>query len=334
MTAASGVGSHPGSDQAAYDEALRLVLGELPDLPYVPEVPGRGAPAGMTGRSLALLSGLAADLQPAGWRLSGAAGIDHRRAVSLLARDLDALEEQTQDYAGRFKTQVAGPWTLAATVERPRGDRVLADVGARRDLAQSFAEGLRGHVTELRRRVPGATWVVQIDEPSLPAVLSGAVPTASGLHRHRAVDPQTAAEALGWVLDAVRSAEAEPVVHCCADDVPLELLAGLGGAATIAPGISLDLDRLKAGQYDQVAEALEAGRRVLLGVVPAVRPAGSSDEPDARSVTERVERLLDLLGLAPTPDLVLTPACGLAGADAAWVRTALDLCVTAARNLA
>jgi hypothetical protein len=332
VTAASGVGSHPGADQEAYDEALRLVLGELTDLPYLPEVPGRGAPAGMVGRSLALLSGLGADLQPAGWRLSGAGGIDQRRAVSLLAQDLDALEEQTQGYLGTFKTQVAGPWTLAATVERPRGDRVLGDVGARRDLGQSLAEGLRGHLADLRRRVPGASWVVQVDEPALPAVLAGRVPTASGLQQHRSVQPPTAAESLDWVLDAVRSTGAQAVVHCCAEDVPLDLVAGLGGSAG-APGLSLDLDRLVPRQYDAVAEALEAGRRVLLGVVPSVRPPEPADEPDARSVTERVSRLLDVLGLAPVPHLALTPACGQAGADPGWVRTALDLCRTAARDL-
>ena len=71
MTLATGIGSHPGDDQHAYDEALRTVLGELPDLPYLPEVPGRGAAATMTGRTVALLSGLAVDLQPAGWRLTG-----------------------------------------------------------------------------------------------------------------------------------------------------------------------------------------------------------------------------------------------------------------------
>ena len=329
MTVATGVGSHPGGDQEAYDEALRVVLGELPDLPYLPEVPGRGAPAGMTGRSLAVLSGLAADLQPSGWRLTDTAGIDHRRAVAMLARDLDVLEEQTQGYAGPFKTQVAGPWTLAATVERPRGDRVLADHGARRDLAQSFAEGLGEHLAVLHRRVPGATWIVQVDEPALPAVLAGAVPTASGFHRHRSVDAPTAAEALGWVVDAVRASGGEPVVHCCADDVPLDLLARVGPSA---PGLSLDLDRLPTDRYDRVAEALEAGRHVLLGVVPSVRPAGA--EPTARSVTQRVERFLDALGLDPSPNLALTPACGLAGADPGWVRTVLDLCRTSAQHLA
>ncbi|MEB0161031.1 hypothetical protein QN405_25765, partial [Pseudomonas sp. AH2 (2023)] len=86
---------------------------------------------------------LTVDLQPAGWRLvgDGAPGVDHRRTRSLLAQDLDAVKEQAQEWEGPFKTQVAGPWTLAATVEKPRGDRVLSDHGARRDLAESLAEG-------------------------------------------------------------------------------------------------------------------------------------------------------------------------------------------------
>ncbi len=334
MTVASGVGSHPGSDRHAFDEALRLVLGELPDLPYLPEVPGRGAFAGLTGRTLALLVGMGVDLQPAGWRLTSASGVDHRRAVSLLAQDLDALEEQTQGYTGPLKTQLAGPWTLAATVERPRGDRVLGDPGARRELAQSLAEGLAGHLADLRRRVPGASWVVQLDEPVLPSVLAGAVPTASGLHRHRSVDPQGAATALGWVLDPVGSTGADAVVHCCAGDVPLDLLGGLSGSSASAPGIGVDLGLLGTGQYDEVAAALEAGRRVFLGVVPSTRPEDASAVPSARSVTEHVTRLLDMLGLEPVPHLVLTPACGLAGADPAWARTALEICRDAARDLA
>ena len=70
MTSATGIGSMPGDDIA---EAVRIVLGELPDLPYLPELPARGAGATMIGRSLALVE-LDADLQPAGWRLTGTAG--------------------------------------------------------------------------------------------------------------------------------------------------------------------------------------------------------------------------------------------------------------------
>lgn len=324
MTLASGIGSHPGDDQHAFGEALRIVLGELP-LPYLPEVPGRGPGADMVGRSLALLSGLGADLQPAGWRLGSSSGVDHRRAVSLLNQDLDALEEASQELDGVLKVQVAGPWTLAATVERPRGDRVLADVGARRELAESLAEGLSSFVAGVRRRVPGASLVVQVDEPALPAVLAGSVPTASGFHRHRSVDRQGAAPALEGVLSSITAAGATPVVHCCAAGYPFELLSRVG-----APGVSVDLDVLTASSYDGVADALEADRWVFLGVVPSVRPA---TQRTARSVTSRVERFLDLLGLEPTGKLVLTPSCGLAGADPAWVRTALDLCRTAAADL-
>jgi len=153
VTVATGVGSMPGSDDAAYVEAVRTVLGELPDLPHLPELPGRGTAATMIGRALAIVSELGADLQPAGWRLTDAPGVDQRRARSLLAQDLDRLEEQAQGYDGAFKVQVAGPWTLAATVEKPRGDKVLSDVGARRELAQALAEGLGDHVADARRRL-------------------------------------------------------------------------------------------------------------------------------------------------------------------------------------
>ncbi|UUZ59997.1 hypothetical protein [Nocardioides sp. B-3] len=109
MTIATGIGSMPGDDNRAYAEAVRLTLGELPDPAFVPELPGRGVTAGMTGRALAIVDGLGVDLQPAGWRLTDASGIDHRRARSQLARDLDRVEEQARDWTGAFKAQVTGP---------------------------------------------------------------------------------------------------------------------------------------------------------------------------------------------------------------------------------
>ena len=324
---ATGIGSMPGEDATAYAEALRLALGETPDLPFLPELPGRGAPASMTGRALAVVAELGADLQPAGWRLTDAPGVDHRRARSLLAQDLDLLEEQAQGFTGRLKAQVAGPWTLAATVERPKGDRVLADHGARRELAQALAEGLRDHVADLRRRVPGADLLVQVDEPALPVVLAGGVPTASGLHRHRTVHPPEASQALEWVFAALREAGATPVAHCCAADAPVDLLLGAG-----AQGVSVDLDVLRVGAYDALAGALEKGHAVMLGVVPATDP---DTPPTDDAVTERVLRVLDMLGLDPQTagDLVVTPSCGLAGAGPAWARRALALSERVARNL-
>jgi methionine synthase II (cobalamin-independent) len=323
---ATGIGSMPGGEPLGseidnardFSEAVRVVLDTVPDLPFLPELPGRGAVANMTGRTLALVAELGADLQPAGWRLTSSSGVDHRRARSLLGRDLDVFEELTQGYSGPVKVQVAGPWTLAATVEKPRGDRVLSDHGARRDLGQALAAGLEDHVADLRRRLPGATEIiVQVDEPALPSVLNGAVPTASGFGRHRTVHPPEASEVLGWVFSAISDAGAVPVAHCCAADVPIDLFRGAG-----ARGISVDLDAIGAASYDGLAATLEAGERVLLGLVPSLDPPAV---PSEKSVAEKALRWLDMLGLEPTDRLVLTPGCGLAGASPEWARRSLGL---------
>jgi hypothetical protein len=325
VTVASGIGSWPGTDAEEYAEAVRVVLGEAPELPYLPELPGRGPGATMTGRTLAMIGDLGFDLQPAGWRLTDASGIDHRRARSLLAQDLDHLEERTQDFHGVLKVQLAGPWTLAATVEKPRGDKVLSDHGARRDLAQALAEGVANHLGDVRRRVDAEHVVVQVDEPVLAAVLAGSIPTASGFGRHRAVRPPEASEALSGVFAV---AGTEPWAHSCAEGTPWPLLRGAG-----ARGLSGDLAVLGADDLDVFAEALEAGERVALGVVPAT---DADPAPSEKVLTERVLRVLDVLGLDPDAiarNLVVTPTCGLAGASPTWARRATELCRAVARNL-
>lgn len=337
MSLATGIGSMPGGEPLgaeaenarAYTEAVRIVLGELPDLPYVPELPGRGAVATMTGRALAVMAELGADLQPAGWRLIGTAGRDQRRARSLLAQDLDTVEELAQDFTGTFKTQVAGPWTLAATVEKPRGDKVLSDHGARRELAQALAEGVATHVADLRRRLPhAARLVVQVDEPALPHVLGGRVPTASGWATHRSVDLPEASALLSEVLSAVDAAGAEPWVHSCAADTPWDLIRGAG-----ARGLLVDLSQIDAQSTDLLAEHLEAGGVVGFGVLPSTDP---EENPTDRTTADRVLRWCDMVGLdldELADQVVVTPTCGLAGASPAWARGALEIAAGTARNL-
>ncbi|MGH3446258.1 MAG: methionine synthase [Nocardioidaceae bacterium] len=322
----TGIGSMPGED---FTDSLQTVLSEVGDLPYLPELPDRGAPASMTGRSLAMVSDLGVDLQPAGWRLTDTSGIDHRRARSLLAQDLDTVEEHAQSHEGWFKLQVAGPWTLAATVERPRGDKVLADHGARRDLAQALAEGVRQHIAEVQGRLGRPTVIVQLDEPALPAVLAGSVATASGFSRHRAVTSADAARSLGWVLDAVHESGAESVVHCCAAHVPLDVLM-----ETQAQAVSVDLGQVSATQYDDIGRWLDAGRQVWLGVVPSTDPP--VPPPSAATLTQRVLSWWSRLGYSDVeklPATTVTPVCGLAGASPAWARQALARSREVARNL-
>jgi methionine synthase II (cobalamin-independent) len=325
-TVATGIGSMPGEDFA---ESTRTILGEVGDLPFLAELPARGVHAAMTGRTLALVTDLGIDLQPAGWRLTDASGIDHRRAASLLTQDLDTFEELAQAHRGTVKVQIAGPWTLAATVERPRGDRVLADPGARRDLAQALAEGVARHAEDVRRRISGADQViVQVDEPALPAVLTGTIPTASGFSRHRSVAPPEAAQALDWVLDAVRDAGAETVVHCCAADLPLGLLE-----QTSTQSVSFDLAAVASSRLDDLARWVDAGRQVWLGVVPTLDPTRPPTAPD---LTRRVLSWWSDVGFGDVeglPEFAVTPACGLATASPAWARTALGLAANVARNV-
>ena len=319
---ATGIGSMPGEDLLG---AVRAVIDDLPDLPHLPELPDRGATAAMTGRTAAVVGDLGFDLQPAGGRLTNAPGIDHRRARSLLAQDLDVLEEQAQGWSGTLKVQLAGPWTMAATVEKPRGDKVLSDHGARRELAQALAEGVVGHLADVARRVPGADVVLQVDEPALPAVLAGRVPTASGFGRHRTVHPPEASEALGWVLAA--AGDRLTAVHCCDPDVPIGLVRGAGAGA-----VSVDATTLPASAYDALAGVLDDGATVLLGVVPAT----GTTAPSTRAVVDRTQRLLDMLGLdvvEVADQLVLTPTCGLAGTTPARARAVLRTLHEAAREL-
>ena len=82
-----------------------------------------------------------------------------------------------------------------------------------------------------------------------------------------------------------------------------------------------------------LGEALEAGDGVALGVVPSVDPATA---PTDRALTDRVLGWLDQLGLDPEAvgqRLLVTPACGLAGASPAWARRALALCRDVAGHL-
>ena len=309
--AATGIGSLPGTD---IDEALRIVLGELPDLPHLPELPARGPGAALVGRGSALLVDLPVEVAPSGWRLAGRPGRDLRRARDLLERDLDALEGAAAGHTGALKLQVAGPWTLAANVELPSGHAVVSDAGAARDLAGSLAEGVAAHLAEVRRRLPGARLVLQVDEPSLPAVLAGAVPTPSGYGTVRAVEPVVAATALQQVLRT--AGPGARAVHCCAPGAPIALLADAG-----ADAVALDAALLQPAHYDALGTAVDAGVSLWLGVVPATDAPAGLDL--ARSV---IRRLWGALGFAPAharTALVPTPACGLAGASPADARRAL-----------
>jgi methionine synthase II (cobalamin-independent) len=300
-------------------EAARIIAGELPEphIPHLAELPGRGPGADITGRAAALLVDIPADVTPRGWRIAERPSRDLRRARAMLSSDLDAMEETLDGYQGLLKVQVAGPWTLAATVEQPRSlNPALADPGLVADLASSLAEGVAAHVAEVAKRVPRAMLLVQLDEPALPAVIEGSVPTASGLSRVRAVDEEVLRERLHWVLAAPRR---YTVVHCCSRNVPFGIISGAG-----ADAVSFDISLLRIEDYDELAEVAEAGAGLLLGAMRFDYPErrGVTPTDTARAVAE-VWRKTSLPPADCARQVVVTPACGLAGASPAQAREAL-----------
>ena len=201
--------------------------------------------------------------------------------------------------------------------------------------------------------------LVQLDEPSLPAVLAGMLPTASGWGTVRSVSAQDAQDLL---RDLVAGLGAPVVVHCCAPNPPVRLLAAVGVAGI---GIDATLPVFSGptalpAALDALGEVWDAGIPLLLGLVPALppqrtRPASDSSRaaggaprrgdpasPDAddrgsddlgapsalRTLARRAFDLADRLGFdrSRLAELAVpTPTCGLAGATPAWARRAMAL---------
>ncbi|MGO0574952.1 methionine synthase [Ornithinimicrobium panacihumi] len=331
---ATGVGSWPGEDVR---EALRVVRGELagalPEgvvgLPYLPELPARGPGADMVGRAAHLLVDLPVDLQPQGWRLVDRPGRDHELTASLWRQDLDELAEAFDGYAGPLKVQVTGPWTLAASVWLPLGDRVLSDPGATRDLVGSLAEGVAQHVAAVRRLVPGAEVVLQLDEPMISLVALGRVRSESG---YRVLRTPEGGEIVAALREVLGGAGADrTAVHTCASTPPAAMLAQAGAGA-----LSLDLAQLDGATWEEVAAAFEAGTDLWAGILPTGAGAGSATRGAAYpQVVDPLVTRWHELGLEPATleRVTVTPACGLAGSTPTGARETTAATVVAAARL-
>ncbi len=273
MTAVSGHGPWPGREGDEL-EAQLMVLGDLSELPtgvdtlpFITQLTARGPGADLLGRTATLLEELPVELGPHGWKLADHPGIDQRRAESFLREDLGALAIAAHGHTGPLTVQVTGPWTLAATLWSARGDRVLADAGARRDLAAALGEGLKAHVAAIREQVPGVSdVVVQLAEPQLGAIHAGVLSTFSGYSRLRAVPGPDLVEGLAPVIEAVHDAGAKVVVHLG------ETWAGLP-PVVLAGADAVGLDVAAVGWHERawelVARATEKGVGLWAGLPPA-----------------------------------------------------------------
>lgn len=271
-------------------DAAKWVVDHWSELPHLAELPARGPWSSMIGRAGAFLPGLPLDLTAHGWRVVSVDGADQRRIEVHLRSDIDALEDALAGERMAIKTQVAGPWTLAAAIEGSTGRALLQDRGACRDLAQSLAEGIAMHVEQVRRFASEV--IVQIDEPSITGIRRGA--GATWVSAPRIPDDEEIASAWRSLRERVPGAL---VLHCCAPQVPIDL-------ASTFDVVSLD------GSLDQDQEALGAwldvGRPIWWGINPT---------PDRSASVTQVRTALSRLGFRDrvSERISLTPMCGLAG---------------------
>ena len=146
------------------------------------------------------------------------------------------------------------------------------------------------HRQSLSSRVP-ATWLIQADEPLLPAVVAGTVRTVSGFSVYPSLSVSVPAGA--------------DLLHCCAPGLPWDRLQGLAG-------LLIDSSLSTLADDVPLAELSTRGTSLGFGVSPG---AG------------RVRKVLDFYdrtGLTPQP-LLITPPCGMVADYVPWRRIAEDL---------
>ena len=205
-----------------------------------------------------------------------------------------------------------------------RGDRAVVDPGARRDLAQSLGEGVAAHAAAVAARMPGAEIVVQLDEPSVPAVLHGWPADGQRLRQagcrrgarssSRSWPPSSAASAGRWWCTAARRA-----------------CRWTSSVPPVPPAVSFDLGLVQ--DLDAVGTAIEAGTHL----VPRRRPRYRRDRCPPRRRPRPGCRPGGGSSASPAEQLpaavTLTPSCGLAGATPAYARAAMAHVREAAKYL-
>ncbi|SMY12696.1 hypothetical protein [Brevibacterium jeotgali] len=209
------------------------------------------------GMATQLLPDLPVDIGPVGWRLLGgraataARTLDARREQSRIGRVLDALGEYAESSGLPVLVSVPGPWTLVRRLGLPDESPVLRDAGARRDVLQSYAQGLLDLRERIHRIVGGGAVPEVPADSEVPAESEAAAALAAA-----AVDPA------GSPATATGSSGADsPAASSSASP------AASPTASSAASPVASSVDPLNRIRIRLVEEDLDA---ILTGTVPTV----------------------------------------------------------------
>lgn len=302
--AISGLGAWPGEDALAAHQAVLGVLADPPSgidgVPHLAVLPARGPWAAPIGRTLAMLESMPATLEPHGWRLSSAPSGELKRAERMLRADIESYAIAGAGYDGVAAVPVLGPFSLAASLWLPVGERVAGDPTAVADLAGSLALGVARHLEDVASATErpivlgtaatrssqdaepetgqdaepetgeGVAAPVLLHEPLLGDVLAGRVARFTGAGRLRPLDVGPVTEQLRGL---VRAWAPHPVVVVVLPDPHAIRVAAAAGPAAVA----LDVTQLDAAGWEALAEVVEGGVGLWATSVPHRVPGGRPD---------------------------------------------------------
>lgn len=275
-----GLGELPGASIIA---AADIVAGETGDLRQLPILPARGVD--VVGLTTGILPGINVDAGPRSWVLSTRPQLRTRRIWDRVEADLDQCEQAWGTRIDAVKIQVAGPWTLSASIELSNGHRALTDTGALRDLTESLIAGIQEYSADVRARFDTEVYV-QLDEPLLAQVRDGSLPGTSQFDEIPSINDVDLGERLAGVIERAEVRYLNQTGY-----PPLWKVAQVAGVETCQ--VTLDTVR-GSEQYDGMGHALAAGMRVGLGMTRA------GDDHDPRHLAVDVARMWDELGLDRT----------------------------------
>ena len=275
-----GLGELPGASIIA---AADIIAGETGDLRQLPILPARGVD--VVGLTTGILPGINVDAGPRSWVLSTRPQLRTRRIWDRVEADLDQCEQAWGTRIDAVKIQVAGPWTLSASIELSNGHRALTYTGALRDLTESLIAGIQEYSADVRARFDTEVYV-QLDEPLLAQVRDGSLPGTSQFDEIPSINDVDLGERLAGVIERAEVRYLNQTGY-----PPLWKVAQVAGVETCQ--VTLDTVR-GSEQYDGMGHALAAGMRVGLGMTRA------GDDRDPRHLAVDIARMWDELGLDRT----------------------------------
>ena len=147
MIRATGLGPLPAGDPlesqlGVIDELTSGVAGHGIGLPFEAQVASatwEDEASVAMGRACSLLDQAFTERGTHGWKLTERPGRDLRAAQHRVTEGLDALAIALAGYEGPLTVGSIGPVTFASKLYLARGDRVLSDLGAVREVAHSLA---------------------------------------------------------------------------------------------------------------------------------------------------------------------------------------------------